>query len=125
MDDTISRQAAIEAVDRYLKRLEDKTGTSDDSEMFAHERGLLVGIKFDIDNIPPAEQQRKKGKWILIGKTHSADSDSDHDYQCSVCGHTDCHNVNVEVPYCWWCGAEMSEDADPSHPFADDVMMGG
>lgn len=77
-----------------------------------HNRGITRGeykrISAVLWEFPTIEPQRKKGKWIIIGKTRESEGDSDYDFQCSVCGYTDCHNVNVEVPYCWHCGAEMT-----------------
>lgn len=47
---------------------------------------------------------------------HWIDQDSDcenwhiHQYECSKCGMGDRHNSNVNVPYCWFCGAKMDEE---------------
>lgn len=30
-------------------------------------------------------------------------------YSCSVCGSGECHAPEVNVPYCWKCGAKMDE----------------
>lgn len=49
------------------------------------------------------------GHWIMLHKTHNVDEDNDYDWRCSECNHVDCHNINVEVPYCWYCGAKMDE----------------
>lgn len=47
------------------------------------------------------------GHWIMLHKTHNVDEDNDYDWRCSECNHVDCHNINVEVPFCWYCGAKM------------------
>lgn len=54
----------------------------------------------------------KHGHWIMLHKTHNVDEDNDYDWRCSGCNHVDCHNINVEVPYCWHCGAKMDEEED-------------
>lgn len=47
---------------------------------------------------------------------HWIDKDKDcedwhiHQYECSNCGMGDQHNPNVNVPYCWFCGAKMDEE---------------
>ena len=53
--DCISRQQAIDAVDVYMKRLCRYIGTSDDTRAYAFARGLLVGIKTDIGELPSAQ----------------------------------------------------------------------
>lgn len=49
----------------------------------------------------------RHGHWIMLHKTHNVDEDNDYDWRCSECNHVDCHNINVEVPFCWYCGAKM------------------
>ena len=60
--DCISRQQAIDAVDVYMKRLCRYIGASDDTRAYAFARGLLVGIKTDIGELPSAQPMR--GRWI-------------------------------------------------------------
>lgn len=43
---------------------------------------------------------------------------------CSVCGMEPPNESNETTAYCPNCGAKMDMDEDPSHPFADSVMMG-
>ena len=52
------------------------------------------------------ESMRKKGKWIPIG---DVDSDNNQLYECNQCHKSDLHAVNVDVPYCWYCGAKMED----------------
>lgn len=52
----------------------------------------------------------KHGHWIERTKVHpDLLNDSTYVYQCSNCCYMDTHGANVEVPYCWHCGAKMDE----------------
>ena len=59
-----------------------------------------------------AQRVKRVGHWIMLHKTHNVDEDNDYDWRCSECNHVDCHNINVEVPYCWHCGALMDEEVE-------------
>lgn len=52
-----------------------------------------------------ASAQPKKGKWILIRPDE--DKAGNGLYECSECGKGDIHAPEVEVPFCWHCGARM------------------
>lgn len=59
---------------------------------------------------PTIEPERKKGKWIKKEKIYpELPEDSDYEFECSLCGWSDAHDDKMIVPYCWHCGAEMSE----------------
>ena len=63
-----------------------------------------------VRDIPSADVEPvRHGHWIMLHKTHGVDEDSDYDWRCSKCNHVDCHNISVEVPYCWHCGSRMDE----------------
>ena len=66
---------------------------------------------FAVDGCPPTVDAEpiRHGHWIKLHKTHNVDEDNDYDWRCSECNHVDCHNINVEVPYYWYCGAKMDE----------------
>lgn len=68
---------------------------------------ILPGIKA----IPTADvAEVRHGHWIKITKVHpDLLNDSTYNYRCSNCGYMDTHGANVEVPYCWHCGAKMDE----------------
>ena len=58
-----------------------------------------------------AQPERKKGKWRLADKQNPEDkANGNYLYFCSNCFHADLHAKTQEVPYCWYCGAEMEED---------------
>ena len=99
--DTISRQAAIDAVDKYDFEFPQYM------EKFVAELrdAMKADLKCDIANLPSAEPERKKGEWIEFTNTN-------HTYVCSVCGRmlvniTDGKNtVTKNYPFCH-CGADM------------------
>ena len=99
MDDTISRQAAIDAVRDYLIgcQIEDGDYHAD-------------GIMYKLDRLPSVTE-RKKGQWIHDGYDFFPQGiDWIH---CSVCGKR-WINVPADLPkYCPCCGARMegAEDA--------------
>lgn len=62
----------------------------------------------DIKHAPTVEPERKKGKWLLSDEQRREDTDNgNYRYVCSNCLHSDIHAKTQEVPYCWWCGADM------------------
>ena len=95
VNDTISRQAAIDAVASMLRR---KFGIGGDL------------AEITLAGLPSAQPERIKGHWIEITL-------SNHTYKCSVCGRllvniTDGkNNVAKNYPYCH-CGADMRGEQD-------------
>lgn len=51
-EDAISRQAVLNIIYNYNKRYSEHIGLPDDSEIYAHARGLLVAIRRNIDSLP-------------------------------------------------------------------------
>ena len=65
------------------------------------------------NSIPRTDEVRGAGKWLRKEKVrHNLDGDGDYRYECSACGHSDEHNENVHVPFCWYCGAKMEVEGD-------------
>ena len=59
------------------------------------------------------DEVRGAGTWLRKEKVrHNLDGDGDYRYECSACGHSDEHNENVHVPFCWYCGAKMEVDGN-------------
>ena len=133
MSDLISRQAALDIINQY---------DSASIKLFGEPIRGLASILADIEDLPSAqpeydldgyssrlwkaayergkqdaEQERKTGRWVATPSTY---------HYCSLCrmaAHLDYYGNEVTSNFCPNCGAQMVED-DPSHPFADDVMMG-
>ena len=93
-EDAISRQAVLDAIDRYINKSQ-STGTQDDFYSFAE----LV-----VKQLPPVNPQPKTGHWIMKGRMQNIKT-------CSVCGDIISHLVSDN--YCPNCGAKMeSEDKE-------------
>lgn len=77
-----------------------------DHHTFDTVEGLCLDedITIILEEIPSA--QPKKGKWILIRPDE--DKAGNGLYECSECGKGDIHAPEVEVPFCWNCGAHMT-----------------
>jgi hypothetical protein len=113
MSDLISRQAAIDAIKDMYKAAEIwGEGASDDIIKARAESCMasLVEMKLRIEKLPPAQP------------------DAVEVVRCRDCMHRNgsaCDYSAVWVRkngYCQW--GERKLDEDPSHPWADSVMMG-
>lgn len=100
MDDLISREAAIEAIDKRVDEVYENIkmhATFPQRSWFdgmAHAQSILV-------NLPSAQPERKKGRWIK--QNPMVDTE-----ECSECG----YNIlgeEFETPFCPWCGSRMVE----------------
>ena len=101
MNDTISSQAVIEAVDKYYN----------DHKYITRSRNTLSAICIDMKNVikdlPSAQPERKKGHWTEAN-THTFGI-----YECDVCkGWTYIPNKPSEYNFCPRCGADMREGED-------------
>lgn len=99
VDDLISRQAAIE----YLQRIIDATNTDG-----RYNLGFIDGLEFCINHLstePSAQSKRKKGKW---------EWDAEEGYWCSKCKEYayGCTEEIMEGSYkfCPFCGSENEEN---------------
>ena len=95
----IEIENAIRVVDRYI--------SNDDTNL---------NIKLAITNIPTVDAESvRHGHWIEKSKVYpDFPYDSTYNYECSNCGYTDTHGADVEVPYCWHCGAKMDAPTQKS-----------
>ena len=89
---SITRYCAKHAEHQKWRRLKDHTSE------------LCTDICFAIDAEQTVEE-RKTGKWIFIRDEENRNAL----YECSVCHKGDIHAPEVEVKYCWNCGARMEE----------------
>ena len=95
MSDLIDRQAAIDVVDAVWSVTGDKN---------------VAKVWDQIKDLPSAQPERKKGKWIPQdhNKTNGIASTLVYYYpKCSVCGH--CDNY---TNFCSNCGADMRGEQD-------------
>ena len=74
-------------------------------EIGRRERDDIVNA---LEYAPTIEPERKRGKWILHENQRQEDvNNGNYLYACSECGKSDIHAKTQEVPFCWWCGADM------------------
>ena len=94
-DDLISRAAAFDSVEIFLKQ-------TDAPEVYP---GLIPALARVINNVPSAQPERKKGKWVGY----------DGDWlktmcKCSKCGAMIDINEKYRNFFCYHCGADMREE---------------
>ena len=116
MKDLIERQAAIDAINTW-----DKFGVDERCRIVRWHEGLepyvhLRDVLTAIVNLPAAQPEHKKGKWI---ERNPQNSDKCRLIECDQCGFS--HIVGFNVPYEHWienrnfcerCGADMRGDAE-------------
>ncbi len=83
MNDLISRQDAIDALDistEFIKRVLDENIVGSEREKYSWGLGLIEACIADLKELPSAEPERKTGRWVKM-------SDADGIYwACSECG---------------------------------------
>ena len=101
-DDLISRTAAIEVIDAVFPV---------DPMKSEYAQGIACGAalaKTYVEQLPSAQPERKKGRWIVIVKGCKLTS-----YKCSECGRYIANDTGYDVkkdyPFCH-CGADMREE---------------
>ena len=80
--------------------VDDRIIGTDGIEVTGSGDGLISELYLSLPSAQP-----KKGKWILIRLDE--DKAGNGLYECSECGKGDIHAPEVEVPFCWHCGARM------------------
>ena len=97
MDDLISRQAAIDALDGLPNC---PNGYSD-----TYDKACIIGV---LEELPSAQPERKTGKW---GEAHRRGvlTYADIYAECSAC-HSEPVFNGWEMRYCPNCGAKMEEE---------------
>ena len=88
-DDLISRQAALDDAHRQIwYRM--------------NQQGMRDRIDEWLKNLPSAEPERKKGKWIYDSESYPLGNPAGH-YNCDQCG----ESVSCKSNFCPNCGAKM------------------
>lgn len=94
MDDLISRQQAIDAVNKLVEWYKEKW----------HESRPTSESVIDVLNNLPSAQPVKKGKWIKISHANI--------YECSECGKNVMTDDISAYDFCHGCGADMRGESD-------------
>lgn len=102
MDDLISRQAAIAAIQNLYSGMP-RTNVFNSLNRWREKNRQFIECEYVINLLPPVK--RKKGEWVDMG-----------DYcVCNQCWHTEQQFNGVEpiplhTPFCAMCGADMREE---------------
>ena len=96
MDDLISRQAAIDRATKEHDFFRGAVTVSDKAR-----RDELLNVMCWLGELPPAQPEPKRGKWIKISPANI--------YECSECGKSVMTNDICAYDFCHGCGAEMRE----------------
>ena len=102
-DDSISRQAAIDAARDWYEGLI---------------CGSFKGLEKRLRALPSAQPERKPGKWLektVFENPKAAVIEEWQSCKCSVCGRYDTRPYSYyfdEPHYCSWCGADMRGEQD-------------
>lgn len=112
MDDLINKQEAVDILElgaEILRRvLNDMDVVGIDREKYSYGLKLIESDIEDIKELPPAQYERKTGRWIT--------DDSELEIKCNKCGKSFSDYVNAgteyifleEIPnFCPNCGADM------------------
>lgn len=94
--DTISRQAAIDALDEYFKRI----GKLKRRGLNKGEKAISLDTVGAIKSLPSAQPEQRTGKWIP----------KDGRYYCGQCGGIAPKGIRWD--FCPNCGAKMEGDAE-------------
>ena len=104
MSDLISRQAAIDALDKRFDSIPMEQTTE------------ILLLRKDLRNLPSAQPERKTGKWIKRkhGYWSFVNDKGERDgwipsYECSECGSGGWRNPEV-MNFCPSCGAKMDAE---------------
>ena len=112
MDDLISRKAAIDAA---------ALSAAEWDGMYVQD--INGRIRKALEKLPPAQPERKTGRWILYDKRFPWRQD----YKCSECGnYLDFSGVNAgrgQANFCPNCGADMREEKVKCGD--EDTLQGG
>lgn len=84
-----------------LKEYIDKQVGMVRSELYA-----LIGEPYEAEPIVKHKAERR-GHWIFKEPTENGEGR----FECSECTKSDIHSLAIGVPYCWYCGAKMEEQA--------------
>ena len=96
--DTIYRQDALDALEEqlYLQMLIKNENPTVESKWYG-----INWARNTIADLPPAQPERKKGKWI------PSSDEQLYGYRCS-----ECHRGHWLSPFCPYCGADMRGEQD-------------
>ena len=92
MDDLISRQDAIDEIDEWIKAFRENGHKESAADACLIQDGII--------QLPSAQPERKKGRWI---------KNDNGTYSCSICQSWIPEEQHHYARYCLYCGADMRE----------------
>lgn len=95
MDDTISRQAAIDRATKEHDFFRGAVTVSDKAR-----RDELLNVICWLGELPPVQPERIRGRWIYHPEWAN---DGECGYECSVCH----MGSDIDYNFCMRCGADM------------------
>jgi len=105
--DLISRQAAIDALGEKPLVWDDLSDFDlGKAAQWSDDVDAIKNLQPTCNNLPSAQPQRMKGRWIHDGYDIPHGVDWMH---CSVCGRREPHVPAAMTNYCPGCGADMRE----------------
>ena len=108
MNDCLSREAAIEALNLQIRQCDNALAnfgiSMKDEYAVKVERASLVAFKQQLESLPSIQPARKRGKWKLLDGGKG---------QCSECQSVfnDVWDYDKSDSFCRGCGADMREGA--------------
>ena len=99
--DTISRQAAIDSIEKHLRLGDELYPLTDTDKVMNHAFAIAASCVY---NLPSAQ---RTGRWIYNDEAYPGGNPYGH-YECDQCGEYVPHKTN----YCPNCGADMRGEQD-------------
>lgn len=104
MTNLISRQDTQDLIDEYIETAQ-RIKCKDAEDM-------LMDLADDVRNLPSAEPERKKGKWLRYGEDGYPNEEDTVFWQCDQCLETYTGRTTRIPNYCPHCGADMRGEED-------------
>jgi len=115
-DDTISRQAAIDAIKEHRALYCDNTPDTFSKLSYAEKSRVdeLDTAISTLVNLPPAQPERKRGEWIKKMRVNETETYTSYDpeWYCSCCGTKYDSCVAKIINFCYVCGVDLREEND-------------
>lgn len=94
MNDLIRKEEVINIIHNKIQST---------SDFLQHD--VLIDVEFEVDELPTVESKEVvRGEWI---QQTDFDENDNANFICTNCFHGDIHAKDTEVPFCWFCGANM------------------
>ena len=104
MIEYITKQEVIDEIEEWKDLYPDSATAREALSMLKHSVK-----KMQVADVKPVTRSH----WILLEDQRKEDTDNgNYLFECAECGYRDVHAKNIEVPFCWYCGADMREKSN-------------